>query len=281
MVLAAELLGCSSEADERPTAREDGPAQTFISLERQTTARRPLEPSATALVGVLRTHAGVDLRRVARLVGLDREAPPLGGCEVLSLEESQVLASGDIERVDFLEVGDVTLRTPGRTVRLARQAYPTVTDFVAGVLYTSRDKTALDIPAGASYELRAAGVSITSPLRVTADAPEELEWARVDGLPLADVERVSLGAGIELSWQAGASGDQLWLSVHPADSGKLLRCAFDDALGTARVPAGMITARASASLELHRRRYRVFSRPSGETTELRFDFAWLHSVTLD
>ena len=98
------------------------------------------------LLSVLKIPQSVNIDRSLKLMGLRTDLPPAGSCEVVDLSNRASPALSSVEHIEFLDVGDVSVTSGKRSMRLARQAFPTVTDFIAGVVYTSRDKNADLLP---------------------------------------------------------------------------------------------------------------------------------------
>ncbi len=264
--LASAACGLETEA---PSEDEAGSTQALISIERNETADG-VSSRAEALAGFLNVPPLVDSKSVLNLVGLGLDLPDRGSC-VLHAEEA---ASGPLTEtalVEFLDAGDVTLEVAGARERLAPYAFPTVTDSISGILYTTRDRAAGPLPSASRYTVTADGLGV----RVSDDAPHVLEGVTVNGIPLAEASLVSVDNPLDLTWSIDAPGDTVYVELVSSNHSGRTLCTFADQLGAGSVPTDSFTTGDDAHVVVHRLRTRDFEMAPGEPNraQLRFDFA--------
>lgn len=261
---------CSGPAPE-PASDEPTRVQVVASVERQSNSTQAGGDDLNVLLSVLRIPHSVNAERLLRLMGLRADIPPRGTCEVIDLSNRASPALSSLERIEFLDVGDVTATSGKRSARLLRQAFPTVTDFIAGVVYTSRDKNGDLLPLDQTLAIRArgAGKLKTFTLEVT-DRPR-LERVSIDSVPLSNVYRLPVVNSFELRWAPGNPGDVLWLEFGASYGHKVVSCAYDDAQGYAKVPGGMTDEVGETRFTLHRLYHSRIQLPGFDAAEIQFD----------
>jgi len=212
--------------------------------------------------------------------------------------------------VEFVDAGAVELEVSGAHERLAPYAFPTVTDSISGVLYTSRDRTADPLPSGSRYTLSADGLGI----RASLDAPRALSGVSINGTPFAEVASVSTASPLDLTWDvdtartSSAPGDIVYVELTasssapsgsapsgsapsgsaPSDSARSgsarrVICSFGDELGAGSVPTEAFATEGTGVVAVHRLRAHEFDVLDGDSNrgQLRFDFAVAANVTFD
>ena len=209
---------------------------------------------------------------VLESVGLKTAVPAVGQC-VLSAEAPASYRG----HVELIQAGDVRVSAAGGTTALAPHAFPTVTDVVSGIVYTTRNQEADPFPAASDYTLKVDGE--LGSISVTRGAPSELTAITVNGLPLSDNIEFSASEPLDLTWSVGAPGDVVWVEVVTED-GSSSHCTFRDDLGAASIAAGSLPP-GPARVALHRMRISEFSAPGLALGELRFDFEQSASVTIN
>jgi hypothetical protein len=276
------LLGavaCSATADPYTADADSGSTHALISVERSTTLGELEAPRAAALAGFVRVPPIVDPKSVMNLVGLGLELPAAGQCARAARTPDATTPLAPLGRVEFLEAGDVTLNAGGAATVLAPRAFPTVTDLVSGVVYTTRDRSAERLPAGERYALRTEGALAIPPLAISERAPAALEGVTIGGLPLAEVSSIVTARPIDLTWNVGEAGDVVYVELTSGDGAVSTLCAFRDDAGAGTVPPGAHDTFGAGSLELHRARSREFVGAGINRGELRFDFELVARVT--
>jgi hypothetical protein len=278
-VLAA-ASACSGPAPEPPIESEPTRIHVVATVERQSVQGHATSEELAVLLSVLKIPQSVNEDRLLRLMGLRTDLPPLGSCEVIDLANRASPSLSSVERIEFLDVGEVSVTSGKRSMRLARQAFPTVTDFIAGVVYTSRDKNADLLPLEEGLSVRARGIGKLKPFTVDiADRPR-LDKLFLDGAPLSTVNRLAALNPFELRWEPGVAGDVLWLEVGANSGHKVVSCAFDDTLGSARVPGGMTDELGETRLSLHRLHHAKLNLPGLDAAEIHFDSRLTQPVLL-
>jgi hypothetical protein len=272
-------LACSATPEAYTSDAESGSTHALISVERSTPVDALETPRATALAGFVRVPAIVDPKSVMNLVGLGLELPPAGQCARAARGPDATTPLAPLGRVEFLEAGDVTLSAGGSATVLAPRAFPTVTDLVSGVVYTTRDRSADPLPAGARYALNTEGALAIPPLAVVERAPAALDGATIGGLPVAEVSSIATTRPIDLTWNVGEAGDFVYVELSSADGAANTVCAFRDEAGAGTVPPAAHDSVGPGTLSLHRARSREFLSPGISRGELRFDFELVTQVT--
>lgn len=274
-VLGAVVLGCASQP-EYTTDEDQGSTHALIEIQRSRTVSSTDESAddqpvrGEALAGFMQVPADVDVGSARQLIGLELALPDMSQCVTRTRAGDADQPVATSERLELLDVGDVSLVADGKSTTLAPMAFPTVTDLISGVLYTTRDLSAEPLPAGVQYSVRTAGGAVSA-VDLNGSAPSELAGVTVGGVPLADVTRISPSAPIDLTWAVGDAGDVVYVELS-ADGSDPAVCAFQDDFGVGSVPAGAFAGSGPGRFSLHRVRAREFASDDIESAELRFDF---------
>jgi hypothetical protein len=277
-VLCTALLGplaCSAEVDSYGADAESGSTHALISVERSTSAEGASH--GTALAGFVRMPAHVDARSLMTLVGLGLELPEPGRCSLATARPSAPPLSS-LRDIELLAAGDVSLDSATAHTALAPRAFPTVTDSISGVMYTTRDRSSDALPAGLAYSLRIRGGSDIAPLTVDARAPADVEGATIGGVPFADLEVVSTKQPIDLTWPVGDAGDLVYAQLSSDDAASTV-CTFRDELGAGSIAAGTFAGTGGGYVSLHRVRVHEFRGAGIDRGQLRFNFEVARDVT--
>jgi hypothetical protein len=269
-LLSAAAFGCSVTPADYNTDALSGSTHGLITVERTQTENSGEAPRATAFAGFVRTPPEVDANAVMRIAGFGLDLPAVGQCAELNRDREPSMALSSLGRVEFLDAGEVTLRTASTSAALATRAFPAVTDLIAGVVYTTRDRAADPLPADASYALSTSG-GVLKPFNVSANAPALLSAVSVNSTPLAELSQVSPRAAIALAWAPGLSGDLVYVEFSTQD-GSSARCTFRDEAGSGTVPAFAFSGSGAGELSLHRMHRETFTSGSVDAGEVRFDF---------
>jgi hypothetical protein len=270
--LVAGLAAACSVAPADYSAEADAGSSThaLITVERSAVLNSAEAPRAAAFAGFVRTPPDVDANAMLRLAGFGLDLPALGQCAE-PLHERASIPLNPAGRVDFLDAGDVTLRTSATNALLATRALPAVTDLIAGVVYTTRDRVAEPLPAATTYTLSASG-SLLRAFSVNANAPAQLNSISVGGTPLSELGSVSVHSPIALSWSPGSSRDFVYVEFTTQDGNATTRCTFRDDSGIGSVPASAFVGTGLGELSLHRVHSEPFASGSVDAGEVRFDF---------
>jgi hypothetical protein len=276
-VVALGTFGCATEvlhtADE-----ETGSTHAVITVDRSEVANRQLPARAGAAATFVRVPVAVDSASALALMGLELELPETYECAVQAAHRDPSVPLSPIDQIELLDAGDVSVTAADVDTTLAPRAFPTVTDFVSGVVYTTRDLSAEPLPAAVSYTVRAAGSTAVEPLELSGEAPRALSGVTLGGVPLAEVRSVSPSAPINLGWSVGDAGDLVYVELN-AEGAACMVCAFRDEDGAGSVPAGAFSGRGAGRIAVHRVRSQVFESTGIQSGELRFDFELATDVT--
>jgi hypothetical protein len=234
--------------------------------------------------------------RLLEVAGLVRAIPEIGQCRqgvstagqasdphTQSGDTGSVLETSDGD-FELLEAGTVQL-FPGNqsVVTLAPRAFPGVSNFNSGVVYTTRDRSA-SLPSGLDYRVEISGSSRIAAMTIHGVAPRQLDHVTLNGSPLHQVDTLGVLRPQDLTWDVGAPGDVVYVDFTTDDATESVRCAYADEAGAGTVPAATLSQlRGAGHVTLHRlRRVRTTPEPSTlapsgagmlpQRAELRFDF---------
>jgi hypothetical protein len=270
--LALGMVGCAAETPDYTADADTGSTQALVTIDRAVDLDAPDALRAEAFAGIVQAPPEVDPATVMRLAQLGLELPDVGQCAVPARDGASSIPMNPTSRVEFLEAGDVSLKTSELSASLAPRAFPAFTDRISGVVYTTRDRTAEPLPAGTRYELFASGSFALPAFSMAADAPPPLSEIQIQGLPVEEIAAVSPRDPLLLSWIAGNSGDLVYFEAADENGVASLVCTFRDDAGGGTVPASSIALTGSGSLSLHRVRTVPFQSPGVDAGEVRFDF---------
>jgi hypothetical protein len=220
---------------------------------------------------------GADADKVLGAAGLSVDLPAAGSCRrVVAGQEPSAAA---VTRVELLNAGEVSVAAGGGVTTLAPRAFPSVTDSIAGVVYTTRDRAAEPLPSALAYTVAASGAGALGPVSAEASAPTTLGEVEVLGTPLGELRTLSSQRDVELGWAPGAAGDRVVVVLDGIDS--VTRCALRDEIGRGVLPVSELPRAGYATLSVHRLRQARFSGVGIAGGELRFDFELEASVTIE
>lgn len=275
LAAASALVGCIGPEVEPATDAELGSTRALIRLD---SVAEGDEPQATAFAGFARIPADADAEAVIDLVGWRLGLPAPGTCAPLHNSPERAEPLAPVSRVEFLDAGNVEIRAGGARTTLAPRAFPTVSDLISGVVYTSRDANEEPLPSGVGYEIRTTGSVGLPPLVVSGEAPGPLTTLRFGGLPLAEIETLAISAPLDFTWDVGRAGD--WVAVGLSlDAGGGVTCTFPDELGVGSLPAGSLSATGNGWLSVHRVRSVAITDAELDRGELRFSLERAIDVT--
>jgi len=263
-------LGCSAELETYSTDADTGSTHALITVQRSRSVDGVAE-RADALAGFLQVPADVESKPLYHLLGLKNPVPAVGQCRTRSARPEATPPLSRMGRVELLVVNEVSIGVAGSESVLAPHAFPTVTDSISGVVYTSRDRSPEAWPASARYAVHAVSTD-APPIDVESDAPSELEAVTVGGLPIADLAEISLHGPLDVTWGNGAPGDVVVVSLIASDGTTELSCSFRDEAGAGTVPASEFAGVGQGRLSLRRLHSQAFSAPGVDVGEVGFDF---------
>jgi hypothetical protein len=163
-------------------------------------------------------------------------------------------------------------------VSLAPHAFPSVSSFISGVVYTSRDRASAALPSGVGYEISISGSAELPAFRLLAEAPRQLTQVTVGGEPLLTLSEVNTQSPLDLTWGVGQAGDLVVVELQAnAESSSVVRCAFADEVGAGSIPMEWLpSVEGAGQVTLHRQRTQQTVRtPQAERAQLiavSFDF---------
>ncbi len=272
LVLTALSAACSVAPVDDTADANTSSTHALITVERTANETALEAPRAAAFAGFVRTPPEVDANAVLRLAGFGLDLPSVGQCAEPSRDRAPTrVPLSRLGRVEFLDAGDVTLRTSTTSAVLATRALPAVTDLIAGVVYTTRDRAADPLPAAANYTLSTTG-GVLGAFNVNAAAPPLLSGVIAGATPLGELAIVNTHAPLGLSWVRGQSGDLVYVELTTQDGTTTTRCTFRDDAGVGNVPAGIFSGVGVGEFSLHRVHSEPFASGSVDAGEVRFDF---------
>jgi len=244
---------------------------------------------ADALAGLIRVPDSADAAEVFALAGLRDQLPAIGQCLAGDPSEARgPVAEAGLPSVELVPADAVMVLTPGGEHLLAPHAFPSISDSIRGVIYTSRDQTAWSLPEDGSYQIVLRGAEGLDSGHAVHQSPSVPSGIAISGVPLADVEELSQ-ADLDLTWTpSGSTLDLLAVRLGLAES--TYTCTFRDADGFGSLslvdvgralPGVALKDGAVGALSLHRVRAEASAAP-GETSvvEVRFDFSVSTEVSL-
>lgn len=277
----ATLSACSVAAETEDMTGERLVVHALVQVRR--TEALGGAPRADALAGLIKVPESADAAEVFALAGLRDQLPPVGQCQAGDAMASDMgEAALGMPTVELIPAETVQVLTPGGAHRLAPHAFPSISDSIRGVIYTSRDQTAGSLPDTGPYEIVLRGAEGLEDERAVHESPGVPAGVTIGGIPLADVDQVEK-PDLDLTWTpSGSTLDLLAARLHAADS--TYTCTFRDADGfgslslleaAKAIPSlGAGGAAASGTLSLHRVRAEASATPGGTSVvEVRFDFS--------
>jgi len=271
LALFASAVGCSYSTTEYTADADTGSTHGLITVERTQTENSSDAPRATAFAGFVRTPPEVDANAVMQLAGFGLDLPAIGQCAEPNQKREGSMPLSPLGRVEFLDAGEVTLKTASTSAALATRAFPAVTDLIAGVVYTTRDRAVEKLPAATSYALSTSG-GVLKPFSVSATAPGLLAGITVDSTPLGEVTIIATKAPIFLAWNPGVANDLVYAELATKNGATTLRCTFRDDAGAGVIPANAFVSAGAGELSLHRVHSEAFASGGIDAGEVRFDF---------
>jgi hypothetical protein len=276
LAMGSAALACSVEVDPEHQATSTATTRAVIAVTRSAPAATPDDARAEAFAGFLRTPAGADAKSALGLAGLKLDLPANGECRKGARADA---VPAGLTAVELLDAGEVTVAAGGSVTTLAPRAFPTITDSISGVVYTTRDRAAAPLPAGTVYTVATTGGSSLEPLSGFGQAPALLVDVTLGGEPLASVETAQAQHELVLAWAPGAHGDRVYVEL--AAGGDATICSFADETGRGTLPVTALPAPGAATVSVHRLRESAFSDAGLAQGALRFDFELSASVTFE
>jgi hypothetical protein len=278
LLLLASACGFG-EGDPSSTEPTSTTTHALLKVERSVLIGAEAEVSARAFAGVVRVPEMADPEPLLRLYGGGLSVPSAGQCAVVSRERDLVVAP-ELQRAEFLNAGEVSVRASNVETLLAPRAFPSSLTEIPGVVYTSRDSASDPLPGGALYALKATGSEQLAGLEIQVQAPELLTDVAVAGVPVANLSELPVQSDLAVSWKPGDAGDSVYVEVTGSiERGTLGVCAFRDSDGRGTLPRGLFGASGAGSLSFHRLREVAADARALDAAEVRFDFELMTEVS--
>lgn len=289
LCFALGALGCSVETEAYTVTEAAGSTHAIVQIQQVTSldgTRR-----GDALAGFVRLPSMMERSTALRWAGLQEESIPPGQCRQ---RERQAESSAWLEhsawpegsRMELLDADSVRLSTPEGPHELAPYAVPHVTDWLRGVVYTSRDREAENLPAQAPYTIFAERIEGRIDWQGTYPSPQFPSEVTLAGQPWAEVQRLPWASYIDLTWTPDPSTEEDTLTVVLETEGLQWTCSFSDEEGAGSIPltredgSPLLSLDKEVDLSVHRLRQLSQAGPEGlALTEVRFDFSILTRLT--
>lgn len=292
-LLAAGLLssvawGCSVATEEYSSNEASGSTHAVIQIQRAESLGGTHR--GDALAGFVRLPASTDRTSALSLAGLHQDRPAFGQCRLRESagERGEARSLGELTRIELLDAERVELLTPSGTHELAPHAFPSVTDWIRGVVYTSRDRAADQLPAGVTYRVLASKIEGLGSVDTTEESPKIPSEVTVDGLPWEEVSALRASTFLDVTWAPTSSDSNDAVTVVLETRGRQWTCAFSDAEGAGSVPltledgSSLASPGTDALLSVHRIRHVTKQGPPGiQLLEVRFDFSVVTPISFE
>jgi hypothetical protein len=312
-------IACASGADEPFIKSEERSTRAIISVERSlsmdglstdsggSAADSDANGEATAPVGpspAATTEPRGSAHAIAHFVSLPQYSQPDWVLDTLGLRRVWPAVDNCIEQqpgaaiepdldlrslghLELMDAGEVTIETERAAIQLAPRAFPTVSQLVSGVTYTTRDQSLEPLPAALRYRFRTAGSASLPALSLSATAPDSLSHVTVSGLPIEETFTIPTTAPLDITWLPATQpspSDLVVLELTNDIDSRFVRCAFRDDAGVGTLPPELTKRVAGPGLlSVHRVRrtmelFRASDQEIASTAQVDFDFVITRSV---
>ncbi len=279
LVVGAVAASACSAAGEAPAEATESDAPPGIEARVVVSRTSSAETEAgEAMAHFAQTATGS--KETLAAAGLVEPIPEVGSCEIPTTSAGAAFAN--MGEVRLLDVGEVTLSAEGdgnanpASISLAPHAFPSISSFASGVVYTSRDRSAHALPSGVDYRIAVSGGSELPGFELQSPAPSELRDVTLGGEPLALVESVSTETPLDVTWRVESQSEADVVTVELTDDQAVrVRCAFADEIGAGTIAADWLRELdGPGRVSVHRQRASVASLPApeGGTIRVGFDF---------
>lgn len=243
-------------------------------------------PQGEALAAFVRVPPSVDPDQLLRVTGLWPQHPDIGQCAISSNTTDATL--DEDESGELIAAQSVNLVTQEGVHALAPHAFPSAYDLLRGVLFSSRDQSALGLPEDQAYELKGQSIDISLPavdVSAFTSSPKLPTGVRISNRAFDEGTELPLQAVLDFSWnyEAGTS-DLVVISI---TAGALhYQCTFNDAEGFGSVPLTANSGQsvwapgASAQVAVHRVRETTEGHAHLAQIKAGFDFSIEKTWTL-
>ncbi len=283
---SALALGCTVAPASDDADAEKGSTHAVVAVSREDSL--DAAPRGDALAGFVQLPPSADRSAALELAGLGLEVPEAGQCSRKSQERPTSSLSG-VSRIEFLDAGRVQLVAGSAEPHtLAPHAFPTIADFISGVVYASRDQSGEGLPPAQLYRIETSSDGYVGALSAEQAAPNMPAEVTLSGSDFAATEALKSGQPLDLTWSVSNDpGDRFYVELSAARGDAGVVCAFDDTAGAGTVPTEGYAAGDEARLAVHRLRLvrttTNATSASNETVdlELRFDFSVSRSIRFE
>lgn len=289
LLLAGVSLACSVQAEEFSSVESSGSVHAVLRVRRVEmldSSAVEAHPQGEALAAFVRVPPSVHPDQLLRVTGLWPQHPEVGQCAISS---SAMDASFDEEESgELIAAESVDLVTRDGVHALAPHAFPSAYDLLRGVLFSSRDQSALGLPEDQAYELKGQGIDISAlavDVRASSSSPKLPTRVRISNRPFEDGAELPLQAVLDFSWDYEPSTSDLMV-ISIATETAHYQCTFNDAEGFGSVPLtsssgqSVWTPGTSAQIAVHRVRETTESHPHLAQIKAGFDFSIEKTWTL-
>lgn len=288
--IALSALGCSVETEDFSSDESVGSVHAVARVRRVEMLGGPeetLQHQGEALAAFVRVPPSVLAEQVLHGSSLWPQHPEVGQC-LLSTRSPEIGWAEDVSG-ELISADSLEFRTSQGVHPLAPHAFPSAYDLLRGMVFSSRDQSALGLPEDDRYVLVGSGVELPQAeavnVVVTQASPRFPQGVQVSNQPFEDVASLAAQAVLDFSWQAHPRSDDL-IVVSIAGEAAHYQCAFTDAEGFGSVPLttssgqSVWTVGTSAQLSIHRIRETSEPHPDLAQIKVGFDFSIERSSTL-
>jgi hypothetical protein len=264
LLTSVGVAGCSGGPSDAALEQEAPP--TVIDARVIVSRSGDGEASTAQAMAHFARSSGDKLETLAA-AGLVDLVPEGGTCQKPSSFSGTSFAS--VEEVLLLDVGEVTLSPAlgaDDPISLAPHAFPSVSGFVSGVVYTSRGRSAEALPSGVAYRVAISGGADLPGFQIHGAAPNDLTDVTLGGEPLSRVLQLSTSEPLDVTWNVNSSvtdshqptglHDLVLVDLADGEDGSVfVRCAFADEVGSGTIPRESVSELSgSGRVIIHRHR---------------------------
>ena len=263
---ALASVGCSiAGANDAPDAAEQtSQTATAVVVVERTSGPGDIVRGDTMIARFVRVHQGAVDDQALRIAGAAWDLPAVGTCSV-SPTDTTSTADPQAREITLLDVGTLTLddttALPAKATTFQPRTMFDPTGGVTGIVYSSHSEAAFT-PASRLQLHTSGGADLPDGFVVDVGSPKEI----------ADLDVTSTTSGLDLSWEADESSQDVVYVDVLSNAGHLLsRCTTTDT-GHFVSPISAITPE-DGQIAVHRLHRESFRTKGIEPGEIRFDVA--------
>lgn len=268
--LASAVTSCTAAVSGSDVAGDAEKTTTSAIVVVERTADPTGGPHVGASARFVRVASTTSADEAMRAIGATIDLAARNTCAPLAPLGGGVALEEPAPFVELIDVGSVTLEANGSETRLVPRQLPDVTDIVSGIVY-SRAPDPAALPSDSRYVVHIGGGSSLPSFDASAVAPAAPSDIRFAGEDDAGT-LVTVEGPVQVSWNADAVADNVYVDVQPAG----IRCVLKDDRGDADPTHGSLPGSVfgDAGLLVVHRLHREPLRATGlDGGEIRFDFA--------